>query len=150
MLSMFGLYLLNLVRIFSQKQLARYLCYCVGHRPKAYRHSVTIDVGLFSTGCLIGIVWPSNHIWMCEGWRLMAISIRRHRSNQVSLTLALVRTDADLTNEYKDEATEVFYHATTYEGRSRKCDVWVLGACCTDPVHITIVRSFGEALTKCG
>ena len=28
----------------------------VGHRPKAYRHPVTIDVGLFSTGYLIGIV----------------------------------------------------------------------------------------------
>ena len=28
----------------------------VGHRPKAYRHPVTVDVGLFSTGYLIGIV----------------------------------------------------------------------------------------------
>ena len=43
------------------------ICTFVGHRPKAYRHPVTIDVGLFSTGYLIGIAWPSNHIWMCEG-----------------------------------------------------------------------------------
>ena len=39
----------------------------VGYRLKVYCYFVIIDVGLFSTGYLIGIVWLFNYIWMCEG-----------------------------------------------------------------------------------